>query len=289
MNSQIRMNLKSLVDKHGLTQFKDELLSQALPAAILISEKQSVAALSRGHSKLGGKPDAPSDFVWPTKDEKALSFIAQINLSDLPAIEGSQLPNSGLLSFFYNNEVWGFDSKDRGGFQVFYFDNEIEALEQHLPPPAKIEKKFFGMISKTVAVLEYSSCPLTAELALTLPYEPKGIALSEEETDRYCELVEAIGGHHRLLGYAEPIQNEMELECELVTNGLYCGDSTGYNDPRAKQLEKSSVNWKLLLQIDSDENAEMMWGDAGRLYFWIRAEDLAPRQFSNCWMISQCY
>lgn len=289
MNSQMRMNLESLVEKHGLTQFKDQLLSQAMPAAILISEKKSVAAHSRGRSKLGGKPDAPPNFIWPTKDEKPLSFIAQINLGDVPAIEGAQLPNSGLLSFFYNNEVWGFDPKDKGGFQVFYFENELDHLKAHQPPPAKTEKKLFGIFSKSVAVLEYSSCPLSAELALTLPYELKGITLSEEETDKYCELLETIGGHHRLLGHAEPIQSEMELECELVANGLYCGDSTGYRDPRSKKLEKSSANWKLLLQIDSDDNAEMMWGDAGRLYFWIRAEDLANRHFCNCWMISQCY
>ncbi|MBP6745978.1 DUF1963 domain-containing protein [bacterium] len=289
MNSQMRADFEALIEKHSLTKFRDHLLSQAKTAAALIPGRKSVEALRPSQSKLGGKPDAPSNFIWPTKDEKPLSFIAQINLSDVPAIEGSQLPNSGLLSFFYNNEVWGFDPKDKGGFQVFYFENEIDHLKAHQPPPAKTEKKLFGMFSKSVAVLEYSSCPLTAELTLTLPYELKGIALSEEETEKYCELLEAIGGHHRLLGHAEPIQNEMELECELVTNGLYCGDSTGYHDPRAKKLEKSSDTWNLLLQIDSDDEAEMMWGDAGRLYFWIRAEDLANRQFSNCWMISQCY
>jgi hypothetical protein len=29
----------------------------------------------------------------------------------------------------------------------------------------------------------------------------------------------------------------MELKCHLVTNGLYCGDSTGYEDPRPRELE----------------------------------------------------
>jgi hypothetical protein len=66
MNSQLRVNLESLVEKHGLTKFKDELLSQAKPAAILISERASVAALSLCHSKLGGKPDVPPNFIWPT-------------------------------------------------------------------------------------------------------------------------------------------------------------------------------------------------------------------------------
>ncbi|MBA4074451.1 MAG: hypothetical protein C0508_05360 [Cyanobacteria bacterium PR.023] len=289
MNSQMRMNLESLVEKHGLTKFRDHLLSQAKTAAALIPGRKSVEALRPSQSKLGGKPDAPPNFIWPTKDQKPLSFIAQINLGHLPAIASSNLPNSGLLSFFYNNEVWGFDPKDKGGFQVFYFENEFSELKECQPPAAKIEKKFFGMISKAVSVEVYDCCALEPELILTLPNELKNIDLSEEETDKYCELLEAIGGHHRLLGYAEPVQSEMELECELVTNGLYCGDASGYKDPRASELEKTPHHWQLLLQIDSDDNANMMWGDAGRLYFWIKDEDLAARHFHNCWMISQCY
>lgn len=285
---QLRKNLESLIETCGLNQLRDALLSQAKLAVTLAPSIKSADALRAGQSKLGGRPDAPSNFVWPTKGDKPLSFIAQINLAEIPAMANCPLPVAGLLSFFYNNEVWGFDPKDKGGFQVFYFENEASKFKEFQPPAARIEKKLFGMYSKSVAVLEYSSCPLTAELALTLPYELKGITLTEDESEKYCDLLEAIGGHHRLLGHAEPIQNEMELECELVTNGLYCGDSTGYHDPRAKKLEKSAGNWKLLLQIDSDDSAEMMWGDAGRLYFWIRDQDLVSRDFSNCWMISQC-
>ena len=81
----------------------------------------------------------------------------------------------------------------------------------------------------------------------------------------------------------------MELECELVTHGLYCGDATGYEDPRAKELEISSRQWRLLLQIDSDDSAEMMWGDVGRVYFWIREEDLRQARFDRTWTILQCH
>jgi uncharacterized protein YwqG len=33
----------------------------------------------------------------------------------------------------------------------------------------------------------------------------------------------------------------------------------------------------------------MMWGDAGRLYFWIRKQDLAEQSFDAVWAILQCY
>ena len=42
------------------------------------------------------------------------------------------------------------------------------------------------------------------------------------------------------------------------------------------------------LQLDSDDAAKMMWGDAGRLYFWIRDQDLRERRFDKTWMIYQC-
>jgi uncharacterized protein YwqG len=31
-----------------------------------------------------------------------------------------------------------------------------------------------------------------------------------------------------------------------------------------------------------------MWGDLGRLYYWIRLQDLARADFSGVWMVLQC-
>jgi uncharacterized protein YwqG len=46
---------------------------------------------------------------------------------------------------------------------------------------------------------------------------------------------------------------------------------------------------RFLLQVDSDDAAGMMWGDAGMLYFWIRDDDLAARRFDRAWCVMQCY
>lgn len=107
--------------------------------------------------------------------------------------------------------------------------------------------------------------------------------------DLYGRYSEGVSPKHQLLGHPMPIQGDMQLECQLVSHGLYCGDSTGYYDPRAKALEPGARQWQLLLQIDTDEKAGMMWGDGGRLYFWITKDDLKNRRFENTWMILQCY
>jgi len=91
-------------------------------------------------------------------------------------------------------------------------------------------------------------------------------------------------------GYPDVIQNpDMAEECELVSNGIYLGDAKGYHSAEVQMLRQKPNDWILLLQLDSDEDADMMWGDGGRLYFWIRQADLAKRDFSKVWMILQCY
>jgi uncharacterized protein YwqG len=79
----------------------------------------------------------------------------------------------------------------------------------------------------------------------------------------------------------------MEIECEMVANGI--DPATGYNHPSFASIASGAQRWKLLLQLDSDENTGMTWGDGGRLYFWIRQEDLKLRNFDDVWLILQCY
>lgn len=73
-----------------------------------------------------------------------------------------------------------------------------------------------------------------------------------------------------------------------VSNKWFVFDGTGYNNPARNELEKGVYDWILLLQIDSEEEIGFMWGDVGRLYFWIREKDLKEKNFENSWVILQC-
>jgi len=109
-----------------------------------------------------------------------------------------------------------------------------------------------------------------------------------ESTARFGDVFEAEEIVHRLLGHPDPIQGDMQLECQLASNGIYVGDPAGYTDPRAAALRPRATEWRLLFQVDSEDAADMMWGDVGRLYYWIRDADLRASNFDNCWMILQC-
>jgi uncharacterized protein YwqG len=93
---------------------------------------------------------------------------------------------------------------------------------------------------------------------------------------------------HTLLGVATPVQDVMEVECELASSGVAFRDRP--QDPGGVMaLETRAREWRLLLQVESDGNAGMMWGDAGCLYFWIREQDLLARRFDRTWTLFQCH
>jgi uncharacterized protein YwqG len=106
-----------------------------------------------------------------------------------------------------------------------------------------------------------------------------GQALTDDQPDQVI---------HRLLGHPDPVQGDMQLECQLASSGIYCGDARSQHDPRAAALGAGAAEWRLLLQIDSDQDAGMLWGDVGRIYYWIRAQDLAARRLDQAWLILQC-
>ncbi len=122
--------------------------------------------------------------------------------------------------------------------------------------------------------------------------EIEALKMNDAEFDEFIEIRNDLYGdfpHHQMGGYPNPIQgNEMELECQFASNGIYCGNTSAYEDPRAKELGKDAAEWQLLLQIDSDDDLGVMWGDLGMIYFWIRRDDARNLKFENAWLILQC-
>ena len=68
----------------------------------------------------------------------------------------------------------------------------------------------------------------------------------------------------------------------------YCGDGTGYRSEEGLRLAPGAKDWRLLLQFSSDDDLDVMWGDVGDLYFWVREQDARKGDFSNVWLVLQC-
>jgi uncharacterized protein YwqG len=234
-------------------------------------------------SYLGGDPMLPAGVPWPKKDDKPLGFLARISLSDLQTqCPTSWLPGDGALLFFYDDkeQPWGFDPKDRGGWAVLSAP-DIEPCEAR---PFRADD----------GLLPHRSVELAPASVLPSWERPEvqALNLSDAEFELYHEEADRrLGGStkHQLLGFPSPVQGDsMELECQLASNGVYCGDAKGYASPLAKELEPGAANWRLLLQFDSDEDLGVMWGDAGIVYFWVEESAARAGRFDKTWLVLQC-
>jgi uncharacterized protein YwqG len=254
--------------------------------------------LSPDASKIGGKPFLPADFEWPTftnKDDgvsRPLSFFCQINLSQIAEYDTEKLlPEHGILSFFYECESfkWGFDPDDKGAARVFYFEDIAGFVPFEIPEDISDE---YVMPELAVTFSANKSYPHYEELEIHSDLACEWEEYDDTLAELGIDMSEDPEGH-KILGYADVIQNEMLTECERVTRGLYCGDTESYektSEAEAADISKKASDWTLLLQLDTIEkdSFEWMFGDCGKLYFYIRKEDLAERRFENIWFALQC-
>ncbi len=272
LNFESRERVLDALSQAGLAR----LSPLVKPCVRLTASNTPDLTIAVGASKLGGNPDLPEGFAWPYFEETPLSFVVQIDLRDVAGLPGAEvLPSEGWLSFFYDTEnyPWG-GLEDVGGWSVVY-------TEAHRP------------LQRRTTTIEgiFQTSRLSFSPSISLPssdaLELEAFELNEEETDALVDLSEVfmtVDANHQMLGDPEQIQNEMRWECALLAEGI---DSSTSN-ARAQDLKATATEWRLLLQIDSDDEAGTMWGDTGMLYFWIREDDLRERRFERTWMILQC-
>lgn len=248
----------------------------AVPAVHLRTQD----APSRSH--LGGTPEVPSAFVWPVRNGAPLGFLARIELAELHrALPIEWLPRTGALLFFYDleNQPWGFDPKDRGGWSVVHVAEGDAGSTARRAPATVLPRKGIGFH-------RVSTLPSGERDAID------ALSLTDAEIDLYCALRDApFGEHpqHQVGGFPAPVQgDEMELESQLVSHGIYCGDEKGHASPAGRPLRAGAADWRLLLQLDSDDDLDVMWGDLGRLYFWSQESAARRGDFTDAWLVLQC-
>lgn len=262
-----------------------------------------------GASRIGGIPDLPADFEWPYYDAPAtdyseahehapLAFVAQIDCAAAYEAlgEGSPLPQSGMLWFFYEMEsqCWGFDLSDEGCSRVIYADVSADQLTPTRPPKELAEEYCFMpyllSFQKERSLPDYEEADnypgFCDEMADWDDYDEAALeylGIEEDDEDDFMSV-------NRLCGYADLIQGDMLTECELTVTGRYDGhDYPEMTDEEKKSLRKAAAEWQLLLQVaSSEEDDARMFGDCGNLYFYIKKDDLAARRFDKVWLVLQC-
>ena len=260
---------------------------EALAEPLAAPAVHAVHCREQTPSHLGGSPLATPDLAWPSRDGRPLAFLARVDLTQLQRTQHVEwLPPTGALLFFYDmaEQPWGFDPRDRDGWQVIYVEKPEGLGELPFPSTLDVANRLPRQFIAFHSVRSYPTCERDAVAALRF---------SDAERDKYYDLQLRVFGdrpRHQLAGYPTPIQNDdMESESQLASNGIDLGDSGAGSTPRALALRDGSSEWRLLFQVDSDDAADMMWGDVGTIYFWIRESDARARRFDACWLILQCH
>jgi hypothetical protein len=248
-------------------------------------------------ARLGGRPAVPTDFEWPVWEGAGpLSFIGEVDLEALAAEAldpGLELPAEGrLLAFYFDGSyddfasiVGTWDRATLAGARVVHVAEPRSTCAPLAPP---------------LGVAEFVEQPLKGRQITTHPGWEHHLLRSEfgaEEWDFQTWRAHPVQGEafnealfaldegdvprHQLGGWADPVQGPVELEVaqaaisEEVTFG-----SAGH------AAEASA--WRLLLQVDSDDASQMMWGDVGTLYWLSRDSDRDVREMGPVSFTWQC-
>lgn len=265
-----------------------EEVMKSLDSKITTITKPAVSIVKTARtttSKIGGKPYVDNEhFIWPESSGKPMAFLAQFDLSEIAKqVKYKWLSGDGFLLFFYDvaEMPWGFDPGDRGKWTVLYQKTHGAKVDY----PADLDG--FAIIKESyIDFRRVEVSPVFNDDSV------RKLNLTEEELDLYIKRQDDAEDNlpiHQIGGFASPVQgNYMELESQLASNGIYVGDHKGYESEEAKALESGAMEWKLLFQFDSDDELDVMWGDMGRIYFWVQESKSVLNQFDNCWLILQC-
>lgn len=270
-----------------------EKLQSLIKESILLKSKNARKKLPLGTSKIGGKPHLPADFVWPYYDgtnfegdavHLPLTFIAQIALDEIQPLDAEHLlPKTGHLYFFYEVETqpWGFNPEEKGYARVFYTD--ASSLVE-IPFPKDLKKEY-RLKEKSLQFENKPSLPLFEEFSDLFPEETIDWDAYEEETAAYgIEEEEFPEENHKLLGYADLIQDSILQQCELIARGL---NSETIPKEAEQEITSHFKDWQLLAQFGTLSD-EVMFGDCGCIYYYIRKSDLSKKDFSSVHVSLQC-
>ncbi len=249
-----------------LLPFKERIESTIKPYVEIKARRDENVALKA--SRIGGLPCLPKGAQYPLGAKgEPLSLLAQINFAETPPLQG--FPDRGLLQFYISSadSLYGVsfnDLRNQAGFRVVYWpgapDDEASVLTSYPAFPREAILPFEGQCALDFIPGQAPISPFDYQFAQQI----LGKDLPEWSEERravaapYEEFFQSLAAGHRIVGYPFFVQTDPRY------------------DPRYR-----NEGYILLLQIDTDYQAGIMWGDAGVGNFFIRERDLQQRDFSS--------
>ena len=256
--------LKQLTDFNNLAHRSNEVLLLLQPAINFTAKQTATGKI--GQSKLGGLPDFPQDWEYPRFGDNPLSFLAQINLSDIPdSLSANLLPDTGILYFFsawawideQSDFVIPWDESpwdDLSFSRVLYFDGDPDSLLPANPPGGLYIYKEMPIGFSRLWTLPRAASYVREPIVSSLNWSEDDYEKLDELYFDYSYLYQRARNYppdYHLLGYSAPINVEITKDGEC-----------------------------LLLQVDGHLSGNQ-WADGGVIYFVIGQQDLINNDFSR--------
>jgi hypothetical protein len=223
--------------------------------------------LSPVAASVAGRPALPPELEWPRDGFGGpKDYLMTLDLSVLPRI-GIDLPGRGVLLFFLDAE---FEEPE-----VLYFEDTAGLQARECPP---------GSVSRPRERIDLKAVVETTRPAEDHPYlsgRPEGYyrGLGKILATEIDHPEPPIEGDHRIGGHYA-VSAQYDFPCAPTSE---IPDLPGSPDPEALSLPV------LLMRMDSDSDAGMVWGDCGTSEWTISREDLAARRFDEVECSWSCY
>jgi len=287
--------LQKLADA-GLEEYRTEIGKLLFPSLRMELKALKKADIVTGRSRVGGGADLPEGISWPEWDECPYTFIAQINLAELPQGHTLPLPANGLLSFFYASAAmyddYAFDGDPTTCKVIYTPSSSFDELRCLDIPESLMQADPKVVLSPASIAFVPDLCVPQSESAY-LEELGLGWDFDHVEYERYwntfCRSLSQPQMYHsplhRLMGHPDQIQGDMQNHCARMLK--WSTFDTGLSDDEKARFAREALEWRLLLQIDSDEATNIDWVGTGRIYFWIRETDLRQSNFDHVICIMQ--
>lgn len=245
------------LDKRGLRTRADleNLAAPLLRDATRIEVKKPSAPPRQPQliSHFGGLPYFEAGESWPqSRNGNDLDFVCQIvntGNNNLPA-------EVALVQFYYDFELYPWDTQDDGWLvKIYPHTDPAKMIQIHNPLPESTVKYCEMEFDPVKSLPDWEGINLHGETAARLS------CILDEETPwgPYLEVAAQLTHGHgmtsQIAGYPTWIQGESTPK------------SSG-GDPM-----------RLLFQLDSEENAGLMWGDCGFIYVFYDPNDWTHPEF----------
>ena len=223
---------------------------------------------------LGGRPCVLEDFEWPGgAGHGPLAFVGEVDLAAVAATgldPGLALPTEGrLLAFYFDGSyddfdgvVGPWDAESLAGARLVHLPGDRTGCRDRAAPDRVLEFGPQALAARPTTTFPDAEHPVWEEVDLVVD--------DDELAEQLGALLEG-APQHQVGGWAAPLQGPVELEVAEE------GD------------EGEALQWRPLLQVDSDAASDMMWGDVGRLYWLTRSGDTGAADLDRVSFTWQCY